>query len=106
MISGVRCIAGGLVFRLARSAQPYRPDGVHRRMRYRTREYTTPREPCASIEDSRDGCKDEVPTVEEGGALVEVGETEDGGRDHQSSSGAHAALQQILHQPAKEELFR
>ncbi len=61
--------------------------------------------PGAAVEDAGEGGEQDVAPVEEGGALVEMREAEDGGRDEQGGGAADAALEEVLHPAAEEDFF-
>lgn len=62
--------------------------------------------PCATVEEPCDGGEQDVAPVEVGGTLVEVGEAEEDRGEREGCAGSEAALQQILHPAAEEELLR
>src|SRR5579859_601574 len=63
----------------------------------------TPRQ---AVEDAGECSQQNVAPIEDGGALVEVGETEQAGGDEQRARRSNATLKKILHPAAKEELLR
>jgi len=60
--------------------------------------------PGASVEDAGDGGEQNVTPVE-GGALVEVGESEETGREDERFRLAKARSEQVLQDAAEEEFF-
>jgi hypothetical protein len=62
--------------------------------------------PGSPVEESGDGCEQDVAPVEVKGALVEVGEAEEAGGQQKRCVAADAALEEVLHPAAEEELFR
>src|SRR5438874_172274 len=62
--------------------------------------------PGASVEKSCDSGQQDVTPVEVGGAFVEMGETEQDRCDREGCVGTEAALEEVLHPAAKEELLR
>jgi hypothetical protein len=62
--------------------------------------------PGAAVEDSGEAGQEDVAPIEEGGALIEVGEAEDAGGDQQGGGAADAALEEVLHPAAEEDFFR
>ncbi len=63
----------------------------------------TPRQ---AIENAGESSQEHITPIEDGGALVEVGETEQAGGDQQSSRRSNPPLEKILHPATKEKLFR
>ena len=61
--------------------------------------------PCSTVEDSSDGGEQDITPVEVQGALVEVGQAEEDCGEEERGVASDAALEQVLHPAAEEELF-
>src|SRR5277367_232858 len=62
--------------------------------------------PCSAVKNPSDAGEQDVAPIEAHRALVEMRQSKEHRRDHESGSPSHAPFEKVLHPGAKEEFFR